>query len=554
MHPNVERAARSEAWAVVLAGGEGRRLASLTKALYGARVPKQFAALGGRLSLLQETLERVGALFARERTLVVVTGSHEAIARSQVEEYRGIEVVAQPRNLDTGPGVLFPLSRILARDPRARIAFFPSDHFVPRPRPFLEAVSAALHSSPPERITLLGAVPDAPETEYGWIVPGGPVDSVPAPAPLVVKAFVEKPPLALAESLLRQGALWNMFVFAADARTLWEHAEVCLPEHARRFAALAERIGDPGETALLAAEYDRMEPANFSRRFLERVDGLCVLPVAGSGWSDWGSPARVLRSLEGFPRDPSPSSRRKVEFMPTRTAAEVPPLEWRSRYQHFTPSEREIEHIEQGVATIARRVEVFPRKRLHVDVRGVPKRSLFQITVTLELPHRQLVVGDLGVRQSFPTAWRRCVKKLEHKLDAYLLRLSGRERVRPVAEAKATPRLSAESGRELERLRNGRDFAGFAEALEDLRVEIVRHVQRIQGSSPSPDLPEDEVVEAVFVLAFDAFDRRPHDLSFVDWIQGLVPRALHDLRGKRGRLLQRARALRGASPTRSSAP
>ena len=42
-----------------------------------------------------------------------------------------------------------------------------------------------------------------------------------------------------------------------------------------------------------------MTPANFSRGILEHAGSLAVLPVEDSGWSDWGSPARVFASLAG---------------------------------------------------------------------------------------------------------------------------------------------------------------------------------------------------------------------------------------------------------------
>jgi len=42
-----------------------------------------------------------------------------------------------------------------------------------------------------------------------------------------------------------------------------------------------------------------MEPANFSRAVLERAENLAVLPVSGTGWSDWGNPERIFQSLEG---------------------------------------------------------------------------------------------------------------------------------------------------------------------------------------------------------------------------------------------------------------
>ena len=55
----------------------------------------------------------------------------------------------------------------------------------------------------------------------------------------------------------------------------------------------------PDETDALAAAYRAMAPANFSRDVLSHARALAVLPVADSGWSDWGSPQRVFASLLG---------------------------------------------------------------------------------------------------------------------------------------------------------------------------------------------------------------------------------------------------------------
>ena len=120
-------------WAVVLAAGEGRRLASLTGALYGQQLPKQFAVLDGEQSLLQATMERIAPLVPARRTAVVVAAEHEVLCRRQLRPRAGAAVLAQPRNLDTGPGILLPLAWLRARDPRATVAIFPSDHFVADP-------------------------------------------------------------------------------------------------------------------------------------------------------------------------------------------------------------------------------------------------------------------------------------------------------------------------------------------------------------------------------------------------------------------------------------
>ncbi len=142
----------SQRWTVILAGGEGTRLRSLTRALYGADVPKQFAVFVGDKSLLQLTVERAARLTRFERILVVVGTKREALARIQLEPYPGVELVVQPRNLDTGPGLLLPLARILARDPDAHVAVLPSDYYVSDATPLLEALRVNTRG----RITLLG--------------------------------------------------------------------------------------------------------------------------------------------------------------------------------------------------------------------------------------------------------------------------------------------------------------------------------------------------------------------------------------------------------------
>ena len=80
-------------YVVVLAGGEGNRLASLTRALYGSDLPKQFAVLSGERSLLQTTIERAAGLTTLDRISVVVTSHHEPIAREQIAPYAGVELV-----------------------------------------------------------------------------------------------------------------------------------------------------------------------------------------------------------------------------------------------------------------------------------------------------------------------------------------------------------------------------------------------------------------------------------------------------------------------------
>ncbi len=64
-------ATRRRAWAVVLAAGDGTRLAQLTRDARGHAVPKQYCSLNGGASLLQEAMHCARRLAPRERLWVV---------------------------------------------------------------------------------------------------------------------------------------------------------------------------------------------------------------------------------------------------------------------------------------------------------------------------------------------------------------------------------------------------------------------------------------------------------------------------------------------------
>ena len=73
-------------WGVILAGGDGRRLLPLTRRITGDDRPKQFSAILGAETLLQQTQRRVSRLVRRWQTLLVLTKTHEQFYLDQVAE------------------------------------------------------------------------------------------------------------------------------------------------------------------------------------------------------------------------------------------------------------------------------------------------------------------------------------------------------------------------------------------------------------------------------------------------------------------------------------
>ncbi len=276
-------------WVVILAAGDGTRLARLTRILHGDDRPKQFAHILPERTLLQATIDRAATLTPHERIVVIVGARHRQMAIEQLCPYPGVHLVVQPRNRGTAAGVLLPLAYIRARDAHARVVVLPSDHHIPRGDGFADAV-ARIAPRRSGRLALVGAAAEHAEVEYGWIVAGegdGPLRPV--------RAFVEKPNALTAERLREMGALWNTFIMAGELDTFWSLARC----HVRREAMLLEEYARTGDESRLPAIYEQLGDANFSAQVLEKASGLDVVEMTDSGWCDWGTPERVLSSLEG---------------------------------------------------------------------------------------------------------------------------------------------------------------------------------------------------------------------------------------------------------------
>lgn len=297
-----------ENWVIVLAAGQGVRLSQLTTAAGGQVVPKQFCSLRGGDSFLEATLARAERLVPRTRIVVVVAAEHAVWWRSQLGHLPPANVVVQPRNRGTAPGLLLPLLTILGRDPEASVLVLPSDHFVADEAGFAVWLQSALAGvvRGAAAIVLVGVAAEAPTSDYGWIVPAGTAGIRP------VVAFVEKPPTAQAERLMANGAVWNTFIFAARGHALTALAETCRPG---LVAGLRSAMVLGGES--LSRLYDTLPSIDLSREVLQRApDHLHVLTAPACGWTDLGTPERVARCLAGLPARSAarPTPRRFAHF------------------------------------------------------------------------------------------------------------------------------------------------------------------------------------------------------------------------------------------------
>jgi len=289
-----------DAWAILLAGGDGVRLRSLTRSITGDARPKQFCPLVDGETLLDRTRRRAELLVRPDRHVIVVTRDHQRFYAPFEGDLSPGRLVVQPANRGTAPGILYPVLRIedLAGDPP--VVIMPSDHDVVDEVGFARHVAAALDLARalPDRVILLGMEPEAPEAEYGWIETfPTPLDAGGEPV-FAVHRFWEKPMPALARALFERGCIWNSFVMAGRVSAFRELLRRALPALHEAFEPLRRRIGSRRESALAQRVYRSIGDTSFSEQVLTRAtDRLAAMRVKNVGWCDLGTPARVAASL-----------------------------------------------------------------------------------------------------------------------------------------------------------------------------------------------------------------------------------------------------------------
>jgi mannose-1-phosphate guanylyltransferase len=203
-------------------------------------------------------------------------------------------MIVQPMDRGTTAAIAYSLARIAAMDGDAIAGFFPADHHFTDEAAFTRAVDQAysLADRHGEKLLLLGAQPEHAEVEYGWIEPGA---VIPGGSPgghrdsvFRVNRFWEKPSLEVARGLMDRGCLWNTFVMIGRVRAFLEMLRQSIPDAFRAFSP-----------AVHGSDWDRiyhdLTSGDFSKQVLSALpERLAVLRLDNVGWSDLGTPERVM--------------------------------------------------------------------------------------------------------------------------------------------------------------------------------------------------------------------------------------------------------------------
>jgi ribosome-associated translation inhibitor RaiA len=188
----------------------------------------------------------------------------------------------------------------------------------------------------------------------------------------------------------------------------------------------------------------------------------------------------------------------------------------------------EITQLEEALSPLRQPVQSFPVTDLYVTIEHQARSQDYQVKAVLQLPGKGLATGDLD-QEMFP-AFRRCVRKLVHKVSAYKERLGNAEDATKHEKGTRHAVVAARpiDAQQLAEAVEAGDYGAFRRLTypleEPLRKRIGRWIQRYPDIDARLGQRFDlaDIVEEVFLNAFERFQDRPRKVPFGDWLEGLV--------------------------------
>ncbi len=261
---------------VILAGGGGTRLFPLSRTCF----PKQFMKIGGRESLLTQTVQRFLPV-VKAADVVIVTNKeyvHHVKADLAAAGASEAHILLEPEARNTAPAIALAVrycQDVLEADDAEVMFISPADHVVHPIEDFIRSVRQGIEAAHLQQVVTFGIKPAGPETGYGYIQAGRPAEFG-----YTVKSFREKPDLVTAESYVSAGNyFWNSGMFAFTIGCFWEELQNHQPEiYAQTQTPYHELLTNFADMPNISIDY----------AVAEKSSRVITIPLA-SYWNDIGS-------------------------------------------------------------------------------------------------------------------------------------------------------------------------------------------------------------------------------------------------------------------------
>lgn len=285
--------AKERTYAFIMAGGVGKRFWPVGR----RHRPKQLLPMGGRRTLLEDTLRRLDPVIPPERQWI---GTNEEV-RESIEEILGPEsprtFVIEPEGRNTTACVALAALKLHKHHPGAIMAVLPADQRFRKEAVFRKALAKAITlADKKKKLVTFGIPPTRVETGYGYIEVDpllmDPRNGAPA------RRFVEKPPEEQVRQFLSAGNFyWNSGMFVWRVDVILDQMRRVVPDVIDPLSAILPQLETDEEEDALAEVFPELPAISIDHGVLERSAEVWVLPLKDAGWTDLGSWTAVYDAL-----------------------------------------------------------------------------------------------------------------------------------------------------------------------------------------------------------------------------------------------------------------
>ncbi len=273
--------------ALIMAGGGGTRFWPRSR----QSKPKQFLKLAGDRSLLQQAMERIGAMVTPARTWIITGASYAVETARQLPNLPNERIIGEPCGRDTAACIGLGAALAARGDAEAVMLVMPADHVIEPAQEFRRAAHVAeqLVLENPNALVTFGIVPAFAATGYGYIERGVALAQRQGVSIYRVGSFREKPHVELAEQYAASGQhFWNSGIFVWRAATILGELRRNQPALADAVERIAAAWDTPRRDEVLTKEYAGLGRISIDYAVMEKAAEVLVVQ-APFQWDDVGS-------------------------------------------------------------------------------------------------------------------------------------------------------------------------------------------------------------------------------------------------------------------------
>lgn len=240
--------------------------------------PKQFITLFNNKPLINQTIDRIAKVFAKDQRFLVIPEQLVRITRNFVGKEN---IVVEPARKNTAPAICLIAMRLQKKYGDGIIHIMPADHLIRLRERFIKCLCIGENMAEKGFLVTYGIIPDRPETGYGYIRTGKVIATNKKITAYHGEGFIEKPLRKKAMMYIKtKRYLWNSGIFTYKISTLLDEIKKYIPDV---FDGVAKYLKYKDKKY-----FERITPISIDNGIMEKSKRICVVK-SDFGWDDVGT-------------------------------------------------------------------------------------------------------------------------------------------------------------------------------------------------------------------------------------------------------------------------